>query len=125
MKIYTSYYSKIKSVSLDDKVLVPVSNTVPDWFNTEYYKTKTNLSPKWDLINLYKNGNVDYKYFSFEYEKYLYEHFEKEEVLQELEQLAERMNVEYIVLLCYEKNAEKCHRSVLGKWLGGSYLGEL
>ena len=125
MKIYTSYYSKIKSISLDDKVLVPVSNTVPDWFNAEYYKTKTNLSPKWDLINLYKNGNVDYEYFSFEYEKYLYEHFEKEEVLEELEQLAERMNVECIILLCYEKNSDKCHRSVLGKWLGGSYLGEL
>lgn len=124
MNIYTSYYSKVKSLPLDDMVLVQVSNTVPKWFMNEYIKLSKDVSPEWGLINAYKSGSISKNYFMESYESYLDSKFDKNEILDELTRIADAYQVNTIVLLCYEKDAETCHRTKLGNWLGDSYKGE-
>ena len=125
MNIHTSYYSKVRMLPKENTILVQVSNTVPTWFREEYYKLSKDLSPEWGIINAYKCDNISRDCFMSKYRDYLDKHFDKNEILLELSRLAQACNVENVILLCYEKDAESCHRTELGKWLGDFYLGEL
>ena len=113
--MYTGYFAKLKNY--EEKGLIPISicGKAPDWYNGLQYKV---LAPKWGFFNEWKNGlhkgNNDY---------YI-EHFQKE-VLDTLDynsvlnQLARRSNgkLDSVILLCYEKPGDFCHRHLVADWL--------
>ena len=71
INVWTSYYSKISRIANDNMLLIKVSNTQPDWFTQQYYEFDVEVAPPWNLINEYKNNQIDYHTFKLEYEKVL------------------------------------------------------
>ena len=63
-----------------------------------------------------KSGKIE---FDEEYDKKYYEilnSLDKEKVIKKLNWLKEKTN-KNVVLLCWEKDKNKCHRSLLANWL--------
>ena len=107
--IYTSYFANLRNIPSD---IVPISicGKAPDWYSGLQYKK---LAPKWKFFKVYKEtGNEEY------YVKHYYK-----EVLDKLlasdvvYDLYKKSNGKDIVLLCYEKPNEFCHRHLVAKWL--------
>lgn len=125
-KVYTSYYAKTKGRSGYDTVYVTVSNTKPHWYDTPHEDMRE-LSPSWNIINDYKEGRISYAQFKEAYRNELISRYETVENIREL--ILCRLNVVSeipIVLLCWEKNGNECHRTALAEFVfPDEYLGEL
>lgn len=76
----------------------------------KYDEWLVDLSPSEFLLNLYRTNDIDWKMFSFMYDK---EMREKNKVSL-IKSLRERSDGgEIITLLCWEKEDSKCHRRLL------------
>ena len=122
--IYTSYFAKLKSLP-DNIVPISICGKAPDWYKGLQYKK---LAPKYGFFMEWKKTHNNDFYI---------EHFQKEVldslnpsiVLNELQcmipnEIKEKMqspaynNDEYhIVLICYEKPDDFCHRHLVADWL--------
>lgn len=114
-KIYTSYYTKAAKLDEDDFVFVQISLSSPKWFPHNLVKFLS-LAPTWDLLNSYKSGEIE---FEEQYDKKYYEilnSLDKNKIIVKLNWLKEKTN-KNIVLLCWEKDRNECHRSLLANWL--------
>lgn len=125
IEIYSSYYSRIKSLDTESILLVQVSQTLPEWFSGEIVNVGKLVAPNWSLINRYKGGQISYAEFSEQYRHQLDSTVDKKKILNEILLLAEERNCQYVVLLCWEKDMEECHRKVLGEWLTDEFRYEL
>jgi len=109
-KIYTSYYGNRK-IDPDKYYLVQISNSKPS-----YYKVDADvkfLHPDWRIVSDHKAGRItdaDYKY------EYLEQLYSNEKLI--LNTLVHIKNVakKDVVLLCYEKPGDFCHRHILTEW---------
>ena len=114
-KIYTSYYSKAAKLNENDFVFIQISLSSPKWFPHNLVKFLS-LAPTWDLLNSYKDGEIKSEE---QYDKKYYEilnSLNKEEVIKKLNWIKEKTN-KNVVLLCWEKDKNECHRSLLANWL--------
>lgn len=114
-KIYTSYYTKAAKLDEDDFVFVQISLSSPKWFPHNLVKFLS-LAPTWDLLNSYKSGEIE---FEEQYDKKYYEilnSLDKNKIIAKLNWLKEKTN-KNVVLLCWEKDRNECHRSLLANWL--------
>lgn len=123
--IYTSYYAKVRSLNVSDMLLVQVSNTKPEWFAYDILNVANITAPSWSLINKYKSGEIGFEEFGEQYLKSLNQKMRKEDFVNKLQQIAEDNNSKMIILLCYEKDINTCHRKFLGDWLENDHLYEL
>ena len=114
--MYTGYFAKLKKYQ--EARLVPVSIALksPDWYHGLEYKQ---LAPNWDILSAWKSGehkgDVDYYTKHFEDEVLDGIYFQK--ALNELEELT-KVKQDKIILLCYEKSGDFCHRHIVAEWLG-------
>lgn len=108
MKIYTSYFAKLRHIP-DTIVPIAICRSTPSWWTGLNYK---DLSPSYDILNEYKKLQDQTLYtarFNDEVVKYL--DFNK--IYKDLENLSECKDV---VLLCYEKPTDFCHRHIIAKY---------
>ena len=106
-RIYTGYYGKRLEYNA---IKVAVSRTLPiGWMNLVYQS----LSPSNKLLNQYRENLINRDEFK---ELYLKEinRLDKKEVYEYFNELLKYDNV---VLLCYEKPYQFCHRHILAEWL--------
>ena len=115
MKVYTSYYSKI---SRNPRGLVPVrvSTSAPSWFPFELEEIPE-LYPGWDLVSGIKNGSLDKEAYERIYRDKL-KRLDKDHIIQVLNDISQRHQGRDLVLLCYEKTGDFCHRPFIAEWLG-------
>lgn len=126
MRIYTSYYSRVSRIDTSEYLLVRVSNTSPEWFEKKLYKIDSNVYPDWTTINNYKSGEITRDEFRALYARKITSQTQPEFIYQELENLGRLYGKENIVLLCWEKDAQACHRTMLAELISkGDYIGEL
>ena len=116
MDLYTSYYTKVLKEETSDCILVQVSNTKPDWFSKELVSLES-LAPSWKLINLFKNGVIDMDKFSDDYIRELDSKIDGAVIKKALEQMCSLCDVDNVILVCWEKDYENCHRTPLAQWL--------
>lgn len=126
MRLFTSYYSKVARSSTD-ALLIRVSNTKPDWFSKPLATLSVDVFPTWDIINAFKNGYISYETFCDEYRSLINARTTPDIIYHEIESLAEHYGKEDVVLLCWEKDGDFCHRTELARMLSGyrTYIGEL
>lgn len=107
--IYTSYFANLKKLP---KNLVPISicGKAPDWYKGLQYKK---LAPKYDFFIIWKE-NHDNDYYIENFNARVLDTLDPKQVKQELEQLAQSCD---IVLICYEKPGDFCHRHLVADWL--------
>ena len=116
--MYTGYFAKLKTYI--DAGLVPVSicGKAPDWYEGFQYKA---LAPKWSFFNEWKNG-TEHKGDN----EYYIQHFNDEvlkgrswiQTMADLQRITGIMDdLNKIILICYEKPSDFCHRHLVAKWL--------
>ena len=110
MKIYTSYFAALKKIP-EDMVPIAICAKPPDFFKGPNYKI---LAPSYSILMDYKKDNDKEKYIK-RYNEEILGHLKPEDIIKNLGILSRGKD---IVLLCYEKPNDFCHRHLVSKWLG-------
>lgn len=111
MKIYTSYYANLKNISLSMYQPISIAGRCHDWYHGLEYKK---LAPKKWFFNEWKTNHDNNFYVRCFHDEVL-NNLNKEEVIKELESMSYGRDV---VLLCYEKPGDFCHRHLVAEWIG-------
>lgn len=122
MKIYTSYYAKLRTIP-DEIVPISIAAKCPEFYTGIQYKK---LAPKWGFFQQWKQNHDN---------DYYIEHFNAEvldllDVNQVFDELQELSNGKDVVLLCYEKPSDFCHRHLVADWFSragidcNEYMGD-
>lgn len=104
MNIYTGYYGNLKAYA--GKTLVGISVGVPKWIKFEIPNIRE-LNPEVWMLKLEKEP------YTVEYRRIL----EKLDPRRIVTRLANLSNGRDVVLLCYEKPEDFCHRQIVAEWL--------
>lgn len=122
MKLYTSYFANKVKLPPNRTISIAITAYTPDWWNGD---TLSIVAPPKELVLYYKNlknkRDTDFeklKDFYIEYyTKTILNKLNPNELYSTLESIASMQNKENIVLLCFEKSSDFCHRHVLRDWL--------
>ena len=107
--IYTSYFSNYRNFPQN---FIPIGITRYPPKNWKGINLDI-LAPSEELLKRYKNKEIDEYIFKKRYFKELSDkNLTSADVRQQLEELGN------IILCCYEKPDDFCHRHLLAEWLG-------
>lgn len=114
-KIYTSYFGN-PFLNRDKHLFVRVSNSSPKGMSSDLALFAA--IPDWKtIVRLYRDGAISQETFRFRYRKQLDGlKADVERQLTGICRCAASCNND-VVLLCYEKPTQFCHRQVLAEWL--------
>lgn len=109
--IYTGYFAKIKEYEKAGLTPIAICGKSPSFFKGQQLKC---FAPSWDIFSSWKSGLISN-------EEYI-ERF-KNEILGTLTIKAKiSLKVWFgvnknVVLLCYEKSDDFCHRHIVAEWI--------
>ena len=111
----TGYFAKMKTYTDAGFVPVSIAAKAPSWYKGLEYKK---LAPKWEFFNEWKNGSHkgDNDYYIQHFKDEVLAPLKPEDVIHELSELA-GVKPHKIILLCYEKPGDFCHRHLVADWL--------
>lgn len=113
--MYTGYFAKLKEYKQAGLIPISIAGKVPDWYDGLEYKK---LAPKWDFFSEWKYGSHkgDNEYYISQFDTEVLKETSVENVLADLADLS---NGEFykIILLCYEKPIDFCHRHLVANWI--------
>lgn len=116
--LYTSYFAKMKSLPANC-VTVAICGKSPDWYTGLEYKK---LAPKWSFFKVWKK-TYDNDYYIKEFNSLVLNGLNANRCLTDLLNLLDKeQQTAYIsgdldiVLLCYEKPCDFCHRHLVADW---------
>ena len=115
MTIYTSYYANIPNIP-ENFFLVATSGWIPPEIEQTVDSWNQSLAPSKDIYNEYET-TPDWKKYT---QRFISERLTKVDWLEKLDQWEEKANkigknIDTIVLLCYEKPEDFCHRQILAE----------
>lgn len=113
MKIYTSYFANWRHFP-KDAVPIGITRFKPKSWNGI---NLVSLAPSDKLLRQYKNKYVDELMFKMMYYQELKERRLTPEFVRETLETA--VGNKDVILCCYEKKGDFCHRHLLAEWLGG------
>lgn len=116
--IYTSYFSNLKHIP-KNYVPISISRFPPSWYHGLSYKK---IAPSAELLTMWKGGCTESEYVAF-YEANVLDTLDSTDVINDLYRLSGVLvdpDKEHIVLLCFEKPNDFCHRHLVAKWLNNS-----
>lgn len=115
-----SYFNKFARLPQSEQVKyfpIAISTTVPDWFSQYYehvhYKV---LSPSTNDVFSLKRKELGEKDFAIRYVYMLTKYVDLDSILNTFSIMEFKENKE-ILLLCYEKSDDFCHRHILADYL--------
>lgn len=114
MKLFTSYFANQRNFPIGS-VPIAICAKAPDWFNGPCYKS---LAPKYETLMNYKNGGSWSDYVKDFKETVLYCRNIKD-IMTDLEDIVHTQTTEddpVVLLLCYEKPSDPCHRHLVANW---------
>lgn len=117
--IYTSYFANIKNLP---RYATPVAicGKSPIWYKGLQYKK---LAPKYDFFMQYKQDGDKEAYTKHFMEEVLDTLNPTQVVLDLLRLVGNFQGLSYtpeIVLICYEKSSDFCHRHLVAEWLNNN-----
>ena len=111
MKLYTSYYGKLKALEKAGIIPIAISVSIPDWAVMDRSKCWFKaLAPHASMIRMAMKEYVP------KYKKILSGHNPK----AVCNMIIKMSGGKDAALLCWEKEAEKCHRKIVANWLNTS-----
>lgn len=111
-KVYTSYYGKACR-ELPSSMLISISRGTPDNFDGQFIRE---LNPSESLLRSFKSGKITWEEYR---ETYYLETLSKLNAYEIYEKCRGK------VLLCYCKEFEQCHRSLVLEWLANKLADNL
>lgn len=111
--IYTSYFAMLRNFP-DDVVPIAICLKVPDWYKGIQYKK---LAPKYDFFVQYLKDKNEEHYVDC-FKKQVTGVLKADDIVNEIRSLLPAPDKDKdIVLLCYEKPSDFCHRHLVAEWL--------
>jgi len=110
MKIYTSYFGFLKNIP-GEIIPVSIARFPPKWFDG--YEMKV-LAPERKLLWQAKQGKINEEEYTRQYIAQIEETLDPQTLYENLQK---KFDGKDIVLLCFEKKGEFCHRILLAKWI--------
>lgn len=107
--IYTSYFAKLKALP-DNITPIAICAKIPDWYQGLHYK---GLAPKYGFFREWQN-NHDNNYYIRCFTDQVLNTLNPQEIYNQLRSMVPSGND--IVLICYEKPSDFCHRHLVAKW---------
>ena len=119
--IYTGYFAKLKEYLSKDLLPISVARFSPKWYTGLEYKP---LAPTSDNLEQYNKNLIS----KSEYASRYYEHINSIKEFYDVHADLEKLTKKDVILLCYERPEDFCHRHLLANWLNeikpGSCSGE-
>ena len=110
MKIWTSYFDNLNNLP-KDFVPVAICGGIPDWYTGLWTRR---VAPKWKFFQEWKQ-NHDNNFYIEHFNKEVLDKLVPEIFVYKLEILTN--HAENVVLICYEKPDEFCHRHLVADWI--------
>jgi hypothetical protein len=125
--IYTCNFANIRNIA-GHVIPVAICQGIPEWYTGASYKK---FAPSWELVNKWKNDIRNDDYFGVKRRQYnseVLDGLNVQQVVDELqalipEEIRQKMkepiweNRRYhLVLLCYERSGDFCHRHFVAQW---------
>lgn len=107
MKIFTSYFAKVKTLQKCNILPIGIALYPPKWFNGQSIKY---VAPTYSILKQTAN---DEEYIK-RYTKEILGNLDVQKFIMDLEIIAKDKDV---ALCCFEKPSEFCHRQLLAKFL--------
>lgn len=127
--IYTSYFGNINKIretlGENNYVLISICGKAPDWYVNNNGLEYKKLAPKYDFFMRWKESG-DNNYYISEFNERVLKALNANEVLNALYKKANldiNNDSKYIILLCYEKPGDFCHRHLVSKWFNENGIG--
>lgn len=115
--MYTGYFAKIKTYEKAGLIPIAICGGIPNWYKGLWYKK---LAPKWSFFNEWKNGaehKGDNDYYIQYFNNEVLDKLSVSLVVEDLQKIANTKDTDKIILLCYEKPGDFCHRHLVADWL--------
>ncbi len=111
----TGYFAKLKKYEEAGLTPVSICGKAPEWYEGWQYKK---LAPRWAFFNEWKNGTHkgDNEYYISHFNSDVLNGLDPNRVVKEIEVLAQ-VPADKIILICYEKPDDFCHRHLVAEWL--------
>lgn len=106
--IYTSYFGNIKNLP-DGYKLICISRICPKGMKIKMYGK---LAPSQSLLTDYKSGLLSWEEYTNRYKEETLSLLSPQKVVEELGN--------NVILLCYEKPEDNCHRHIIRDWLNSA-----
>lgn len=110
MTIWTSYFGQMRNFP-EDFTPVAICGSIPDWYKGLWYKQ---VAPKWSFFSEWKK-NHDNNYYINYFNELVLKDKDPNNFIRDLICLTN--NASNIVLLCYEKPTDFCHRHLVADWV--------
>jgi len=108
--IYTSYFSKLRYLP-DNAMPVSISLSSPGWYKGKRYKI---LAPSWSILSEWRQTHNEERYVQ-RFNDEILGRLHPDGIYRNLCSLA--WPYEDVVLLCYERPSDFCHRHLVAAWL--------
>lgn len=111
MRVYTSYFAASQNFN-KNAIVLGITRFPPSWWNG---LNIDKWAPSEKLLRQYRNKEIDEFVFSIEYIQELRERgFTQKKVKEILETIGGNRD---IILCCYEKPGDFCHRHIFANWM--------
>lgn len=122
--MWTGYLAKLKEYEKNGLIPVAICGGIPTWYKGLWYKK---LAPKWSFFNEYKNGTEhkgDIDYYVQHFNDEVLKGMTCRQIMADLRKITGVKNdFSKIILLCYEKPGDFCHRHLVADWLTENGVG--
>lgn len=113
--LLSTYYAKLQKISkkYNDVPKLGISLSVPKFFLSlpESYHCKS-LAPTPELLNAYKSGKIDWQGYVEWFKRLM-----KTSMRNSLNKLIDVVKNTDVIIVCYEKDVNFCHRGLIGKYI--------
>lgn len=107
--IYTGYYAKLKTYQEAGLIPISIAGKAPAFFDGIQYKV---FAPSWSIFSRWKSGEINDLGYTKLFKTQILDKLNKEEVKTYLNSFQDD-----IILLCYEKSGDFCHRHIVADWI--------
>lgn len=106
--IYTSYFGNLKNIDRSKYKVVTICNSKPSFLRKDTLIEDWGiLGPRLSLLYDYKNNRVDENEYTQIYTDYILDNWE------EFDNKFKFKNLDNVIMLCYERPENFCHRHIL------------
>lgn len=109
--IKTGYFAQMKKYQANGYVPIAIVASVPVWYKGNSMAV---FAPEWGLVDDWKQKRISWE----EYKERYFSMLDKRGISYALKILDQ---FEKVVLMCYEKPSDECHRHLLAEYLNDKY----
>lgn len=120
MRIFTGYFSKYKNYIEEGLFPISIAGKCPDWYDGKQFKK---LAPKYWFFKKYKDGEFSEQDYKTHFNQEVLSALNPLDVYREFKTFIYEYDGLYedVILLCYEKPENFCHRHLVADWFNNSY----